>query len=90
MGDLDMNLPGLSTTQLKIKLPVCKRIFKEEYHIHITGKFTPPDQVSRDGKHAANTIMPLDEATVLLSVVRDGMDEFICFPKDLAVRILAC
>ncbi|XP_056595337.1 transmembrane protein 117 isoform X2 [Triplophysa dalaica] len=39
MGDLDMNLPGLSTTQLKIKLPVCKRIFKEEYHIHITGKW---------------------------------------------------
>ncbi|XP_051547773.1 transmembrane protein 117 [Myxocyprinus asiaticus] len=39
MGDLDMNLPGLSTTQLKIKLPVCKRIFKDEYHIHITGKW---------------------------------------------------
>ncbi|KAI4905661.1 hypothetical protein NFI96_011348 [Prochilodus magdalenae] len=39
MGDLDMNLPGLSTTQLKFKLPVCKRIFKEEYHIHITGKW---------------------------------------------------
>lgn len=66
MGDLDMNLPGLSTTQLKIKLPVCKRIFKEEYHIHITGKFTPSARVSRD------TITPLDEATVLLSVERDG------------------
>ncbi|KAF4094724.1 hypothetical protein G5714_023802 [Onychostoma macrolepis] len=39
MGDLDMNLPGLSTTQLKIKLPVCKSIFKDEYHIHITGKW---------------------------------------------------
>ncbi|KAI2648664.1 Transmembrane protein 117 [Labeo rohita] len=39
MGDLDMNLPGLSTTQLKIRLPVCKRIFKDEYHIHITGKW---------------------------------------------------
>uniref|UniRef100_A0A8C1IMS3 Transmembrane protein 117 n=1 Tax=Cyprinus carpio TaxID=7962 RepID=A0A8C1IMS3_CYPCA len=39
MGDLDMNLPGLSTTQLKIKLPVGKRIFKDEYHIHITGKW---------------------------------------------------
>ncbi|KTF94277.1 hypothetical protein cypCar_00041445, partial [Cyprinus carpio] len=38
MGDLDMNLPGLSTTQLKIKLPVCKRIFKDEYHIHITAR----------------------------------------------------
>lgn len=38
MGDLDMNLPGLSTTRLKIRLPLCKRIFKEEYHIHITGK----------------------------------------------------
>ncbi|XP_019896115.1 transmembrane protein 117 isoform X3 [Esox lucius] len=39
MGDLDMNLPGMSTTQLRFKLPVCKSIFKEEYHIHITGKW---------------------------------------------------
>ncbi|KAK1169160.1 transmembrane protein 117-like [Acipenser oxyrinchus oxyrinchus] len=39
MGDLDMNLPGMSTTQVKLKLPVCKCIFKEEYHIHITGKW---------------------------------------------------
>ncbi|CAL8359258.1 unnamed protein product [Lota lota] len=39
MGDLDMNLPGMSTTQVKVKLPVCKSIFKEEYHIHITGKW---------------------------------------------------
>lgn len=37
MGDLDMNLPGMSTTHVKVKLPVCKRLFKEEYHIHITG-----------------------------------------------------
>lgn len=37
MGDLDMNLPGMSTTSVKVKLPVCKSIFKEEYHIHITG-----------------------------------------------------
>ncbi|MGH0146088.1 UNVERIFIED_CONTAM: hypothetical protein FKN15_035146 [Acipenser sinensis] len=39
MGDLDVNLPGMSTTQVKLKLPVCKCIFKEEYHIHITGKW---------------------------------------------------
>uniref|UniRef100_A0AAV2KXK5 Transmembrane protein 117 n=1 Tax=Knipowitschia caucasica TaxID=637954 RepID=A0AAV2KXK5_KNICA len=39
MGDLDMNLPGMSTTHVKVKLPVCKRIFKDEYHIHITGKW---------------------------------------------------
>ncbi|XP_070764161.1 transmembrane protein 117 [Enoplosus armatus] len=39
MGDLDMNLPGMSTTHVKVKLPVCKSIFKEEYHIHITGKW---------------------------------------------------
>ncbi|XP_039616819.1 transmembrane protein 117 isoform X2 [Polypterus senegalus] len=39
MGDLDVNLPGMPTTQVKLKLPVCKRIFKEEYHIHITGKW---------------------------------------------------
>ncbi|KAG7277236.1 hypothetical protein CRUP_015284 [Coryphaenoides rupestris] len=39
MGDLDMNLPGLPTTQVKVRLPLCKRLFKEEYHIHITGKW---------------------------------------------------
>lgn len=39
MGDLDMNLPGMPTTHVKVRLPVCKRIFKEEYHIHITGKW---------------------------------------------------
>ncbi|XP_058502621.1 transmembrane protein 117 [Solea solea] len=39
MGDLDMNLPGMSTTHVKVKLPVCKGIFKDEYHIHITGKW---------------------------------------------------
>ncbi|XP_034031973.1 transmembrane protein 117 [Thalassophryne amazonica] len=39
MGDLDMNLPGMSTTHVKVRLPVCKRLFKEEYHIHITGKW---------------------------------------------------
>lgn len=27
----------MSTTHVKVKLPVCKSIFKEEYHIHITG-----------------------------------------------------
>ncbi|TNN00351.1 hypothetical protein fugu_011597 [Takifugu bimaculatus] len=39
MGDLDLNLPGMSTTHVKVKLPLCKSIFKEEYHIHITGKW---------------------------------------------------
>uniref|UniRef100_A0A3P9MID6 Transmembrane protein 117 n=1 Tax=Oryzias latipes TaxID=8090 RepID=A0A3P9MID6_ORYLA len=39
MGDLDLNLPGMSTTHVKVKLPVCKSIFKEEYHLHITGKW---------------------------------------------------
>ncbi|XP_023647209.1 transmembrane protein 117 isoform X1 [Paramormyrops kingsleyae] len=39
MGDLDINLPGLHTNHVKVRLPVCKRIFKEEYHIHITGKW---------------------------------------------------
>ncbi|XP_048862246.1 transmembrane protein 117 isoform X2 [Brienomyrus brachyistius] len=39
MGDLDINLPGLPTNHVKVRLPVCKRIFKEEYHIHITGKW---------------------------------------------------
>ncbi|KAM4572330.1 transmembrane protein 117 isoform 3-T3 [Odontesthes bonariensis] len=39
MGELSMNLPGMSTTHVKVKLPVCKSVFKEEYHIHITGKW---------------------------------------------------
>ncbi|XP_005993243.1 transmembrane protein 117 [Latimeria chalumnae] len=39
MGDLDVNLPGLPTSHIKLKLPHFERIFKEEYHIHITGKW---------------------------------------------------
>ncbi|XP_051916691.1 transmembrane protein 117 [Hippocampus zosterae] len=39
MGNMDINLPGLSTAQLNFKLPVCKYIIKEEYRIHITGKW---------------------------------------------------
>ncbi|XP_043943343.1 transmembrane protein 117 [Protopterus annectens] len=39
MGDLDVNLPGLPTTHIQLKLPHFKKIFKEEYHIHITGKW---------------------------------------------------
>lgn len=48
MGDLDMNLPGMSTTHVKVRLPVCKRIFKEEYHIHITGTGTAPTYKEQD------------------------------------------
>ncbi|XP_019748937.1 transmembrane protein 117 [Hippocampus comes] len=39
MGNMDLNLPGLPTAQLNFKLPVCKYIVKEEYRIHITGKW---------------------------------------------------
>nr|XP_061812502.1 transmembrane protein 117-like [Nerophis lumbriciformis] len=39
MGNLDINLPGLSTTEVNIRLPFCKDIIKEEYRIHITGKW---------------------------------------------------
>lgn len=39
MGDVDMNLPGLTTAHMQLKLPHFQRIFKEEYHIHITGKW---------------------------------------------------
>ncbi|XP_049578824.1 transmembrane protein 117 isoform X1 [Syngnathus scovelli] len=39
MGNMDIKLPGLPTAQLNFKLPVCKYIFKEEYRIHITGKW---------------------------------------------------
>ncbi|XP_020651200.3 transmembrane protein 117 isoform X3 [Pogona vitticeps] len=39
MGDVDVNLPGLPAAHFQFKLPYFKRIFKEEYHIHITGKW---------------------------------------------------
>ncbi|XP_029473157.1 transmembrane protein 117-like [Rhinatrema bivittatum] len=39
MGDVDVNLPGLPTAHLQLRLPRLQRIFKEEYHIHITGKW---------------------------------------------------
>ncbi|XP_043404849.1 transmembrane protein 117 isoform X2 [Chelonia mydas] len=37
MGDVDVNLPGLPYAHLQFKLPYFQKIFKEEYHIHITG-----------------------------------------------------
>ncbi|CAH2278002.1 transmembrane 117 [Pelobates cultripes] len=39
MGDVDVNLPGLPSAHMQFKLPHFQRIFKEEYHIHITGKW---------------------------------------------------
>ncbi|XP_039361096.1 transmembrane protein 117 isoform X1 [Mauremys reevesii] len=39
MGDVDVNLPGLPYAHLQFKLPYFQNIFKEEYHIHITGKW---------------------------------------------------
>nr|XP_033815322.1 transmembrane protein 117 isoform X3 [Geotrypetes seraphini] len=36
MGDVDVNLPGLPTAHLQLRLPHLKRFFKEEYRIHIT------------------------------------------------------
>ncbi|KAM9312844.1 transmembrane protein 117 [Gastrophryne carolinensis] len=39
MGDVDVNLPGLHTSHMQFKLPQFQRIFKDEYHIHITGKW---------------------------------------------------
>ncbi|KAG9490235.1 hypothetical protein GDO78_005885 [Eleutherodactylus coqui] len=39
MGDVDVNLPGLPTSHMQFRVPYCHRIFKEEYHIHITGKW---------------------------------------------------
>ncbi|XP_069484115.1 transmembrane protein 117 isoform X2 [Ambystoma mexicanum] len=39
MGDVDVNLPGLTTAHMQLKLPHFQRFFKEEYHIHITGKW---------------------------------------------------
>lgn len=37
MGDVDVNLPGLHTPHMQFKIPFFQKIFKEEYHIHITG-----------------------------------------------------
>ncbi|XP_077567090.1 transmembrane protein 117 isoform X1 [Stigmatopora nigra] len=39
MGNVDINLPGLPTTEFNIRLPFCKDVIKEEYRIHITGKW---------------------------------------------------
>ncbi|XP_061495881.1 transmembrane protein 117 isoform X2 [Rhineura floridana] len=39
MGDVDVNLPGLPAAHFQFRLPYFKKIFKEEYHIHITGKW---------------------------------------------------
>ncbi|XP_073508139.1 transmembrane protein 117 [Phyllobates terribilis] len=39
MGDVDVNLPGLPTAHMQFRVPYCQRILKEEYHIHITGKW---------------------------------------------------
>ncbi|EHH66204.1 Transmembrane protein 117 [Macaca fascicularis] len=39
MGDVDVNLPGLHTPHMQFKIPFFQKIFKEEYRIHITGKW---------------------------------------------------
>ncbi|XP_053575178.1 transmembrane protein 117 [Bombina bombina] len=39
MGDVDVNLPGLPSAHMQFKLPHFQRIFKDEYHVHITGKW---------------------------------------------------
>lgn len=39
MGDVDVNLPGLHTPHMQFKIPLFQKIFKEEYRIHITGKW---------------------------------------------------
>ncbi|XP_009707324.1 PREDICTED: transmembrane protein 117-like [Cariama cristata] len=39
MGDVEVNLPGLPSAHMQLKVPYFQKIFKEEYHIHITGKW---------------------------------------------------
>uniref|UniRef100_A0A2D4HT17 Transmembrane protein 117 n=3 Tax=Micrurus TaxID=8634 RepID=A0A2D4HT17_MICLE len=39
MGDVDVNLPGLPAAHFQFRLPYFKTILKEEYRIHITGKW---------------------------------------------------
>ncbi|XP_072123538.1 transmembrane protein 117 isoform X3 [Mobula birostris] len=39
MGDLEINLPGLPTSHIQLRLPHFRRIFKNEYTIYITGKW---------------------------------------------------
>ncbi|XP_054631835.1 transmembrane protein 117 [Dunckerocampus dactyliophorus] len=39
MDNMDLNLPGLPIAHMQFQLPVCKKLFKEEYRIHITGKW---------------------------------------------------
>uniref|UniRef100_UPI00358F731C transmembrane protein 117 isoform X2 n=1 Tax=Myxine glutinosa TaxID=7769 RepID=UPI00358F731C len=37
LGDVDINLPGLPTSYIRIRLP--RRICRDQYHVHITGKW---------------------------------------------------
>ncbi|XP_067856142.1 transmembrane protein 117 isoform X2 [Heptranchias perlo] len=39
MGNLEINLPGLPTSHIQLRLPHFKKIFKKEYLICITGKW---------------------------------------------------
>ncbi|XP_069760225.1 transmembrane protein 117 isoform X2 [Narcine bancroftii] len=39
MGNLEINLPGLPTSHIQLRLPHFQRIFKKEYTICITGKW---------------------------------------------------
>ncbi|XP_075583690.1 LOW QUALITY PROTEIN: transmembrane protein 117 [Pelecanus crispus] len=39
MGDVEVNLPGLPSAHMQFRVPYFQKIFKEEYHIHITGKW---------------------------------------------------
>ncbi|XP_059703034.1 transmembrane protein 117 isoform X3 [Haemorhous mexicanus] len=39
MGDVEVNLPGLPSAHMQFKVPYFQKILKEEYHIHITGKW---------------------------------------------------
>ncbi|KAM3673505.1 transmembrane protein 117 isoform X2 [Ammospiza nelsoni] len=39
MGDVEVNLPGLPSAHMQFKVPYFQKMLKEEYHIHITGKW---------------------------------------------------
>ncbi|NWR16392.1 TM117 protein, partial [Emberiza fucata] len=39
MGDVEVNLPGLPSAHMQFKVPYFQKLLKEEYHIHITGKW---------------------------------------------------
>ncbi|XP_077194731.1 transmembrane protein 117 isoform X3 [Paroedura picta] len=85
MGDVDVNLPGLPAAHFQFRLPYFKKIFKEEYHIHITGQenlcLTLRREIQRDQDHGhLHTVIHLCmyNSTVLIAQLRTLKKQASC------------